>query len=229
MADLYANYAELEGVELEGVDYTRTAVAPAGYTVASIAIHGGGIEDGAGELAREVADGGKRFAFYEFAGIKTSDPDNADLHITSTNFDEPLCVALVAASQRTLSFHGFTGTTGVEETAVGGLDGPLKDWVIRSLSAAGFAVITAPSEIAGTNPDNICSRNIPGAGVQLELSRAQRMAFFPGGDLSMAMRNSGQRTQTFYAYTGALISIAGLPATSATSKVDVAVPAIVAL
>lgn len=226
MTDLYANYAALAAAEVEGVDYVRTAVAPAGYTVASIAIHGGAIEAGSGEMARQIADGGRRFAYYEFAGIKSA--NNGDLHITSTVFDEPLCLALVGASQRTLSFHGFAGTIGVAETAVGGLDGPLKDWVIRALRAAGFTVITTPSEISGTDPANICSRNIPGAGVQLEMSSAQRQAFFPGGDLSRAMRESGQRTAAFHSYAAALTAVAGLPATAPTA-LDVWQPAVAAL
>lgn len=225
MADLYANYAALSAAEVEGVDYTRIAVTPAGATVASIAIHGGGIEAGSGEMAREVADAGRRFAYYEFAGTKTA--NNVDLHITSTLFDEPIGVALVAASQRTLSFHGYTGT-GVAETSVGGLDGPLKDWVVLALRSAGFSVITAPSEIAGTDPANICSRNATGGGVQLEMSRAQRQAFFPGGDTTRAMRDSGQRTSTFYAYAAALTAVASLPATAPTA-VDVWAPAIVSL
>lgn len=226
MADLYANYAALSAAEVEGVDYSRTAVAPAGYTVASIAIHGGAIEAGSGEMAREIAAAGRRYAYYEFVGTKAA--NNVDLHITSTVFDEPMGVALVAASQRTLSFHGYTGTTGVAETSVGGLDGPLKDWVVLALRSAGFSVITAPSEIAGTDPANICSRNATGGGVQLEMSRAQRQAFFPGGDTTRAMRDSGQRTSTFYAYAAALTAVASLPATAPTA-VDVWAPAIVSL
>lgn len=48
MADLYATYAALAAAEVEGVGYSRTAVAPAGATWSSIAIHGGGIETGSG-------------------------------------------------------------------------------------------------------------------------------------------------------------------------------------
>jgi hypothetical protein len=38
------------------------------------------------------------------------------------------------------------------------------------------------------------------------MSNAQRAAFFPNGDLSRAMRDSGQRTPAFYAYAGAVLS-----------------------
>ncbi|WP_405799267.1 poly-gamma-glutamate hydrolase family protein [Streptomyces sp. NBC_01506] len=203
MADLYPSYAALAAAETEGVDYTRTSVIPSGATWASIAIHGGGIEPGSGEMAKEVA--GTRMRFFEFAGIKTS--GNVDLHLTSTVYDEPTGIALVAGARRCLSFHGYAGDTDVADTAVGGLDAVLVSRVSMALRAAGFSVVDAPSEIAGTDPLNICNKTTTGAGVQLELSRAQRAAFFPGGDLSRAMRDSGQRTPAFYAYAAAVQSV----------------------
>ncbi|MFI7014157.1 poly-gamma-glutamate hydrolase family protein [Streptomyces sp. NPDC050164] len=202
MGDLYANYAELAAAETEGVDYERRTVDVAGATWTSIAIHGGGIEAGSGEMAREV--GTNLMDHYEFAGIKPS--GNWDLHITSTNFDEPNCVALVGGSRRTLSFHGYTGTTGVAETAIGGLDTEMVAAVTERLETAGFTVITAPSEIAGTDPSNICNENTRSAGVQLEMSRALRESFFPDGDTSRAMRDSGQRTDAFRLYATAVRS-----------------------
>lgn len=203
MADKYPNYATLAASEVEGVDYTRTAVTPTGATWASIAIHGGAIEAGSGEMAEEVA--GTRMRFFEFAGIKSS--GNVDLHLTSTVYDEPMGIALVAGARRCLSFHGYTGTTDVAETAIGGLDSALVSRVTMALRAAGFTVVVAPSEIAGTDPLNICNKTTTSMGVQLELSRAQRAAFFPNGDLSKAMRDSGQRTPAFYAYAAALQSV----------------------
>jgi phage replication-related protein YjqB (UPF0714/DUF867 family) len=202
MGDLYNNYAELAAAETEGVDYERRTVDVAGATWTSIAIHGGGIEAGSGEMAREVGAG--LMDHYEFAGLKPS--GNIDLHITSTNFDEPNCVALVGASRRTLSFHGYTGTHGVAETAIGGLDTEMVNKVTERLKTAGFAVVTAPSEIAGTDPANICNENTRSAGVQLEMSRALRESFFPNGDTTRAMRDSGQRTESFDLYAAAVRS-----------------------
>ncbi|KUF18470.1 poly-gamma-glutamate hydrolase family protein [Streptomyces silvensis] len=202
MGDLYASYAALAAAETEGVDYERRTVDVTGATWTSIAIHGGGIEAGSGEMARYVGAG--LMDHYEFAGIKAS--GNTDLHITSTNFDEPNCVALVAASVRTLSFHGYQGTDGVAATALGGLDTVRRDRVSDALTAAGFTVVTAPQEISGSDPANICNLNASSAGVQLEMSRQQRADFFPGGDTSRTMRDSGQRTDAFYAYAAAVIS-----------------------
>jgi len=198
VADLYANYAALAAAETEGVDYTRAVTLFPGAKGASIAIHGGGIEAGSGEVAAAVAAGAMNC--YVFAGIKSS--GNTDLHITSTNFDEPQALALVAASTRTLSFHGYSGATPV--TAIGGLDTVRVTRITEALELAGFTVVPTSSEIAGTDPDNICNKNLNGAGVQLEMTLAQRQAFFPGGNTSRAVRESGARTETFWAYVAAV-------------------------
>ncbi|MFD6886702.1 poly-gamma-glutamate hydrolase family protein [Streptomyces sp. NPDC059957] len=202
MGDLYPDFASLAAAETEGVDYNRTAVTPTGATYAAIAIHGGGIEAGSSEMAYEVSAGGTGMAYYDFKGLKPS--GNTDLHITSTNFDEPMAVALVKASTRTISFHGYTGVEGVAVTALGGLDEELGARFACALRAAGFTVSDAPAEIAGGAPDNICNTNVGSAGVQLEMSRQQRADFFPHGDLTRAMRDSGQRTAAFYRYAAAV-------------------------
>jgi phage replication-related protein YjqB (UPF0714/DUF867 family) len=201
VADLYASYTALAAAETEGVSYQRRTVPVTGATWAAIAIHGGGIEAGSGEMAREVAAG--RMAHYEFAGIKTS--NNVSLHVTSTNFDEPTATALVLASRRTLSFHGYTGD-GTPVTSLGGLDTATAGRIQSALTAAGFTVITAAQEISGSDPANIANKNAISAGVQIEMSNALRASFFPGGDLSRAMRDSGARTSAFYAYATAVRS-----------------------
>ncbi|QRP48010.1 poly-gamma-glutamate hydrolase family protein [Amycolatopsis sp. FDAARGOS 1241] len=200
MSPPYSSYAALAAEQTEGVDYTRTAITPTGVSWAAIAIHGGGIEAGTGELAREIA--GTRMAFYEFAGIKPT--GNNDLHITSSLFDEPQALALVGASSRTVSCHGMAGTDGVAETYIGGLDGQLRDLILAKLTAAGFTVTVASTELAGSDPTNICNKNSRKAGVQLEMSNTLRASFFPGGDLSAANRATGERTATFYAYAAAV-------------------------
>ncbi|MCI4045483.1 poly-gamma-glutamate hydrolase family protein [Streptomyces sp. TRM75563] len=202
MADAYADFAALAAAETEGVDFTRTAITPAGATWAAIAVHGGSIEGGSGEVARELSRGGQSMAYYEFAGIKPS--GNTSLHITSTNFDEPTGLALVGGVRRCLSLHGYVGTAGRAETALGGLDADLVARVTDALTRAGFLVTTAPSEIAGTNPDNICNKTSASAGVQLEMSRALRDSFFPPGMNTRSGRDSGARTEAFHRYVSAL-------------------------
>jgi phage replication-related protein YjqB (UPF0714/DUF867 family) len=210
----YDNYTELAAAEEEGVDYIRTTLDLPTTSCAAIAIHGGGIEAGSGELALAVGDG--LMDTYLFAGIKAS--HNSDLHITATEFDEPQCVALVRAADIVISFHGYSGIDGGAETAVGGLDTDLERNISTALTNEGFRVIRTSSEIAGTDPRNICNMGRRGAGVQLELSRTLRTSFFPNGDLSRAMRESGQRTQRFYDYVGAIRSVAGTPHPDVTSR-----------
>ncbi|MEK8108652.1 poly-gamma-glutamate hydrolase family protein [Micromonospora sp. M12] len=122
-----------------------------------------------------------------------------------------LALALVTASRRTLSFHGFTGTVGVPETWIGGLDTRLRDRIQEALLRAGFNVTVAFSEIAGVDPLNICNKNARGAGVQLEMSRSQREAFFPGETTSRAVRDSGARTSAFHSYAAAILSAVAGP------------------
>ncbi|WP_422733938.1 poly-gamma-glutamate hydrolase family protein [Micromonospora sp. WMMD558] len=203
MGDVYANYAQLAAGEDEGVDYTRTVIGGPTTSWASIAIHGGGIEAGSGELALAVGDG--LMNTYVFAGIKSS--RNSDLHITATKFDEPQCLALLAAADRTISVHGYTGTAGEPETALGGLDASLAGDLSAALTHKGFNVVAASSEISGSYPGNICNRNRRGAGVQVELSHALRTSFFPDGDLTRSARDSGRRTQLFHDYVEAVRSV----------------------
>jgi phage replication-related protein YjqB (UPF0714/DUF867 family) len=205
VADLYASYTDLAAHETEGVSYERRSVPVSGSTWASIAIHGGGIEVGSGEVARAVGAG--IMAHYEFAGIKTS--NNSDLHVTSTNFDEPIALGIVTASKRCLSLHGYTGTAGLPETSIGGLDTLMSNRVAAALTQAGFRVITAAQEINGSDPNNIANKTTISAGVQIEMSNALRASFFPNGDTSRTMRDSGQRTKAFTAYVGALRSVFG--------------------
>jgi phage replication-related protein YjqB (UPF0714/DUF867 family) len=212
MADTYANYAALAAANTEGVDYLRI-VQPTSITATThIAIHGGAIEIGSGEIAKAVS-ARLGHSMYVFQAMKPS--GNAALHITSTHFDEPMCVAMQAKAARTVSYHGAEGTSddGVTlKTYIGGLDTNLKNAIGNALTAAGFGVDLNPSStIAGVDPNNICNRNLSGAGVQLEMTSALRNSFFPGGVNNAAARNDfSKRTDTFYAYCDAVVSAVGL-------------------
>lgn len=203
MADLYASYTDLAAHQVEGVDYLRRCVPVTGSTWSSVAIHGGGIEPGSGEAARAVGAG--LMTHYEFAAVKST--GNSALHVTSTRFDEPICQDVITSSRRCLSFHGCTGTTGVPETALGGLDTETAGRIGAALRRAGFHVVDAAQAINGSNPANIANRTTIGAGVQLELSTSLRASFFPNGDLTRAMRDTGRRTATFDRYVAAVRSV----------------------
>lgn len=198
MADTYASYGALAAAEVEGVSYARRSVPVTGATWSAIAIHGGSIEPGSGEVARAVGAG--LMNHYEFAGILAS--NNSRLHVTSTNFDEPICTGIVTSALRCLSAHGYTGTAGLAQTSLGGLDTATMARVKANLESAGFSVITAAQEINGNDPANVANKTSIGAGVQLEMSRALRDSFFPTGTAND--HNNPGRTDTFYAYVNAV-------------------------
>lgn len=195
--DKYSNFAELAAHEAEGIHWTREIRRVPDSDLAHIAIHGGGIEVGTTEAARAAAAGSHNY--YSFRGRKKAST-NRDLHVTSSHFDEPECVALQKTMVRTVSWHGFHDSAKITE--VGGLDEDFKLWIMRSLQLAGFTVVNAAPERAGRNTLNIANRNLTGRGVQLELSTAQRAAFFTNGDASAGNRMNV--TEEFNAYIEAV-------------------------
>ncbi|MFD7835583.1 poly-gamma-glutamate hydrolase family protein [Streptomyces sp. NPDC059761] len=196
MADLYGTYAALASARQIGVDYRLLRRIPPGSRLCHIAIHGGGIEPGTTEIADYLAASVSRF--YSFDAMQPS--NNGDLHITATNFDEPQALALVAASDFVISWHGADGTDPV--TYLGGLDTDTGSRIRAALEQAGFTVMAPPSGIEGSAPTNICNRGSRSMGVQMELTRALRESFFE--DFSRGGRESGPRTGAFYTYMTAV-------------------------
>ena len=166
-------YVELSKKEQEGTDFSITAFKRQGSHTTIVAPHGGAIEPGTSEVAREVANNDVSLAIFE--GIK---PRNNDcLHITSTHFDEPRCVALVKESDAVVAIHG----EGSPEVVVflGGRDNALGAQLKAVLERHGYSVKTHENpELQGLAPTNICNRGRGNAGVQLELSFGLRQTFF---------------------------------------------------
>ncbi|MFE2934953.1 poly-gamma-glutamate hydrolase family protein [Streptomyces sp. NPDC059278] len=219
MADKYANWQDLvsdrdpdtgELVNVEGRDWYIEVRPGSDAYLTHMAIHGGGIEAPPQQLADYAAGPGG--PYYTFAGIKSS--NNTSLHITSTNFDEPQALVHAAGADRIVSWHGHADqTAGVAVTYVGGLDTELGGLIRNRLTEAGFLCEDPPSNLSGTDPDNICNTGIRGAGVQIEMSRTLRQSFFVNGDLRISqITNPANRTAAFYAYVGAVSQgIADLP------------------
>ncbi len=172
--DTYRTFAALAASERQGIDY-RIITHPCPSPIAVIAPHGGGIEPGTSELARAVA--GEEFSLYCFEGRKTD--GNEALHITSTCFDEPQCLAIVAASDIVLALHGSAEQE--EIVHVGGRDAQLARRLCESLNAAGFAAqLDHTADHPGRLAANICNRGRSGRGCQLELSNGLRLTLFEG-------------------------------------------------
>jgi phage replication-related protein YjqB (UPF0714/DUF867 family) len=189
MADTFASFEELSEHEVAGVDYgirLRQARAP----FALVAPHGGGIEPGTSEIADAVAD--ERHSFYAFEGLKPA--GNAVLHITSTRFDEPMALTLVARSTVVVTIHGQHGEAERDGVFVGGLAYELGLQVGAALRSKGFdAGSHSDPRLQGRDPDNICNRGTSGAGVQLELSRTVRLEMFE----SLSTEGRKHTTQRF--------------------------------
>ena len=181
MADKYISFAELKNNETFGLDYDIIYGRPEA-TFLVIAPHGGRIEPGTTELA--VAIAGSTWGYYSFCGLK----DNAyrDLHITSTRFDEPTALKLVASSKRTIAIHGCKDMTR-NKIYLGGLDYELRQLISTALSAVGFDVSENP-KFPGVSRNNICNRNYSSKGVQLELTGGLRLMLFP--DFPMRSRTT---------------------------------------
>jgi phage replication-related protein YjqB (UPF0714/DUF867 family) len=188
MGDKYSGFAQLAAHERLGIDY-QIRVHDRGSMVAVIAPHGGRIEPGSSEIATAVADGD--LSLYSFEGIRRGRA-NGDLHITSSRFDEPQALGLIAAVETAIAIHGRADS---KDPAiwVGGRDFKLRDAVIAGLNAAGFEARLCVGRLAGTDPANICNRTASGAGVQLELPRSLRDSLLTDPELMQVFAGAVRR------------------------------------
>lgn len=175
MIDRYQSFAALAAREREGVHY-RLRVIPRPSSVAVLAPHGGFIEPGTSQAADEIA--GDLFSLYCFESL-TLRARGDGLHITSTRFDEPQALRLIADARIVIGVHGRKDGSDEASVWVGGLHESLRDAVSAGLLAGGFRArsVGEGHPLAGRDPMNICNRGREGAGVQLEIPRALRMRF----------------------------------------------------
>lgn len=163
-AKLYTGFSDLARAQARGQDY-EICVRRTRSPVAVIAPHGGKIEDGTSEIARAIAD--KDFNLYLFEGIRPS-KNYAALHLTSTMFDEPECLALIAECQHVIAIHGCDGAG--KRVLLGGRDVTLKHQIGAAIAATGLAVETADHRYPAVHRSNICNRGASRMGVQLEVT-----------------------------------------------------------
>ncbi|WP_363349232.1 poly-gamma-glutamate hydrolase family protein [Methylocystis echinoides] len=175
MADRYDSFAALAAREIEGAHY-RIRVAQRASPLAIVAPHGGFIEPGTSEAALAIAH--ECFSFYCFESL-TLRAKGDGLHITSTRFDEPQALQLVAASEVVIGVHGRKNGDDGASVWVGGLHEALRDSICAALLDSGFRAkpVGEGHPLAGRDPRNICNRGRCGAGVQLEIPRALRISF----------------------------------------------------
>jgi len=153
-----------------------------------MAVHGGGIEAGTSEIALATAgfhpatlmpsgDGLGSHDYWLFEGLLPQ--GNGRLHVTASNYDEPIATELVRNARRCISLHGCTDAQAHGRIQLGGLDFRLRDLVLEELTAAGIeAEITANPMLDGSLPDNIANKTRVGGCAQLEMGTSFRASLF---------------------------------------------------
>jgi phage replication-related protein YjqB (UPF0714/DUF867 family) len=193
--DVYLNFADLSEAEREDIDFRIFAVKREGSNTVIVAPHGGAIEPGTSEVAKEIAT--NDLSLFIFEGIKPK--GNKSLHITSTNFDEPRCVELVKESDTVVAIHG-EGSTELS-VFLGGRDDELGAQLRKVLERNGYDVKThGKPDLHGLAAENICNCGRNGVGVQLELSSGLRQTFFQ----SLADKGRKKPTDEFVRFAAAV-------------------------
>ncbi len=169
MADRFANFEQLRQSKVESRDY-HICVRLTPSSVLIMAPHGGKIEPGTSELANMIAR--DNLSFYSFAGIQRGN-NYTDLHITSTNFDEPRAIEATSHADIVVSIHGHSDETR-SFLIIGGLHEDLSTALRHALEEAGFSIERERPGLAGASNRNICNRGRTGRGIQFEISRALR-------------------------------------------------------
>ncbi len=126
-----------------------------------IDIHGGNIEPGTEEIAKNIA--GDNLPIYI---------NNSGKHIESTKFENSELEKFIMDKDIIVSIHGEKD---VENSfaMIGGLDLDLKS-KIESKLKTNFEVKEPPEILNGNNSDNICNKGKSGKGIQIEISRKLR-------------------------------------------------------
>jgi phage replication-related protein YjqB (UPF0714/DUF867 family) len=167
-ADKYSNFAELSRFETAGRDFVIKS-ADRGSHGTVLAIHGGKIEWTTSELANAVA--GDDYNSYLFEGIKSTHRENWDLHITSTNFDEPCALELVGRSKFCVTLHAYANFL-TPQVCMGGLNEELRAKIFARLLETGLINQSEQNPCDNywaRSPQNIVNR-CSDRGVQIEMS-----------------------------------------------------------
>jgi phage replication-related protein YjqB (UPF0714/DUF867 family) len=153
-----------------------------------MAIHGGGVEAGTSEIALATAgfhpatlmpsvDGLGTHDFWLFEGLLPQ--GNGRLHVTASNYDEPIATELVRNARRCISLHGCSDAQADGRIQLGGLDVELRDIVLEELTAAHIkAEIATNPMLDGSRPDNIANKTLIGGCAQLEMGTSFRSGLY---------------------------------------------------
>ena len=174
----FPNYAALKAAKEENKDY-RVVVRPGSNTGSALVMtpHGGGIERHVSMITAAIADG--ELDMYLFEG--TMPKSNAELHITSENFDEDRALELLKTKHTVVAIHGRADEGDLDTIYLGGKDADLVAAIDEGLRAAGLKTKGSGHRFPGTKDSNIVNRGSTSQGAQLELpiSLRERLAEEP--------------------------------------------------
>lgn len=164
-----------------------------------MATHGGGIEKGTSEIALATAgyhpatlmptvDGFGLHDFWLFEGLLPS--GNGKLHVTASNYDDPIATELVKNARRCISLHGCRDDQAKGKIQIGGLDFELRDIVLEELSAVEIpAELTTNELLDGDQPENIANKTKICGCAQLEMGTSFREGLY-GNDKRPQRKNT---------------------------------------
>ncbi|MFJ5963297.1 poly-gamma-glutamate hydrolase family protein [Bacillus sp. NPDC093026] len=184
--DQYESFKQLIRHEKDG--YEIEFHEKGGSDLLVFSPHGGEIEPGTSEIVEAF---NQSYSTYLFEGTKKD--NNRDLHITSTNFDEPILVQMIKTYPFSISIHGYKSDR--RHTLVGGTNRKMAKAMVRELQDRGFSaeVVQKGERLSGTDPKNINNQNASGESVQLEISTGQREAFFDNFDTRKGKKKAFRR------------------------------------
>ncbi len=154
--------------------YSIVAVEDRSSRVKLFAPHGGYIEPCTGRIISELAGG--VFDYFIFRG-EMHRYCHATLHVTSVNYDEPICERMIGNAETALSVHGCQPAESLIE--VGGGNERYSQRLGELLAREGYTVVPGTHGMRGIDEKNFINR-CTRAGVQLELSAGFRRSLFPG-------------------------------------------------
>ncbi|MCI2900451.1 poly-gamma-glutamate hydrolase family protein, partial [Staphylococcus hominis] len=199
--DYYRSMTDLLYNTQEGKDWTKESTNRHS-NVLIFAPHGGGIEKGTTELTKAIANKGN-YDYYAFNG--TRNKNNSQLHVTSTNYNDPDLINRNYNKDVSISIHGAGQSQGKNTVLIGGRDEKLIQLISKELSIFKFNVQRSLGHLAGIDTNNVVNYNKKGQGVQLELTPDLRKSFFSNGDdSSKARKNEKNWTSTMDRFATAI-------------------------
>ena len=199
--DYYRSMTDLLHDTQEGKDWTKESTNRHS-NVLIFAPHGGSIEKGTTELTKAIANKGN-YDYYAFNG--TRNKNNSQLHVTSTNYNDPDLINRNYNKDVSISIHGAGQAQGKNTVLIGGRDEQLIQLISKELSAFKFNVQRSLGHLAGIDTNNVVNYNKKGQGVQLELTPDLRKSFFSNGDdSSKARKNEKNWTSTMDRFATAI-------------------------